>query len=134
MWHNLATLWRRETWWWNEHVTRPLLPSGQLSRPGRLVKALGHHTMQPNKMPDMQCTMLVKKPTRKSTRILTPSPQKYTALLTSLEERTLMLLVTNGSHESPEYYRNTGIPVKNIGIPVKNTYLDTNIGFNQLSK
>ena len=28
---------------------RPLLPRGQLSRPGRLVKALGHHMMQPNK-------------------------------------------------------------------------------------
>ena len=51
---------------------RPLLPSGKLSRPGRLVQALGHHTMQPNEMPDMQCTMLVKKPTRRSTRILTP--------------------------------------------------------------
>ena len=24
--------------------------------------------------------------------------------------------------EIPEYYRNTGIPVKNIGIPVKDTY------------
>ena len=33
---------------------RPLLPSGQLSRPGKLVKALGYHTMQPNEMPDMQ--------------------------------------------------------------------------------
>ena len=54
---------------------RPLLPSGQLSRPGRLVKALGHHTMQPNEMPDMQCTMLVKKPTRRSKRILTPSSE-----------------------------------------------------------
>ena len=74
---------------------RPLLPSGQLSKPGRLVKALGHHTMQPNEMPDMQCTMLVKKPTRRSTRILTPSLQKSATLLTSLEERTLMLLVTN---------------------------------------
>ena len=74
---------------------RPLLPSRQLSRPGRLVKALGHHTMQPNEMPDMQCTMLIKKPARRSTRILTPSLQKSTALLTSLEERTLMLLVTN---------------------------------------
>ena len=51
--------------------------------------------MQPKEMPDMQCTMLVKKPTRRSTRILTPSLQKSTALLTSLEERTLMLLVTN---------------------------------------
>ena len=40
---------------------RPLLPSGKLSRPGRLVKALGHHTKQPNEMPDMQCTMLAKK-------------------------------------------------------------------------
>ena len=56
---------------------RPLLPSGKLSRPGRLVKALGHHTMQPNPMPDMQCTMLVKKPTRKSSRILTPSSDVY---------------------------------------------------------
>ena len=74
--------WRRETWWWK----RPLLPSEQLSRPGRLVKALAHHTMRPNEMPNMQCTMLVKKPTRRSTRILTPSLQKSTALLTSLEK------------------------------------------------
>ena len=74
---------------------RPLLPSRKLSRPGRLVKALGHHTMQPNEMPDMQCTMLIKKPTRRSTRILTPSLKKSTTLLTSLEERMLMLLVTN---------------------------------------
>ena len=29
---------------------RPLLQRGKLSRPGRLVKALGHHTMQPNAM------------------------------------------------------------------------------------
>ena len=58
---------------------RPLLPSGKPSRPGGLVKALGHHTMQPNALPDMQCTMLVKKPTRRSTRILTPSLQKSTA-------------------------------------------------------
>ena len=63
---------------------RPLLPSGKLSRPGRLVKALGHHMMQPNAMADMQSTMLIKKPTRRS-RILTPSLQKSTALLNSLE-------------------------------------------------
>ena len=74
---------------------RPLQPSGKLSGPGRLVKALGHHTMQPNEMPDMQCTIVVKKLTRRSTRILTLSLQMSTALLTSLEERTLMLLVTN---------------------------------------
>ena len=67
-------------------------PQTKLSRPGRLVKALGHHTMQPNALPDMQCTMLVKKPTIRSTKILTPSLQKSTALLTSLEERMLMLV------------------------------------------
>ena len=65
---------------------RPLLPSRKLSRPGRVVKAPGHHMMQPNEMPEMQCTMLVKKPTRRSTRILTPNLQMSTALLTSLED------------------------------------------------
>ena len=74
---------------------RPLLPSGKLSRPGRLVKALGHHRMQPNAMSGMQCTMLVKKPIRRSLRILITSLQKSSPLLTSLEERTLMLVVTN---------------------------------------
>ena len=39
--------WRREMW------ERSLLPSGKLSRHGRLVKALEHHTMQPNALPDM---------------------------------------------------------------------------------
>ena len=42
--------------------------------------------MQPNALPNMQCTVLVKKLTRRSTRILTPSLQKSTPLLTSLEE------------------------------------------------
>ena len=74
---------------------RPLLPKGKLSRPGSLVKALGHHKIQPNALPDMQCTIFVKKPTGRSMRILTPSLQKSTALLISLEERTLLLLVAN---------------------------------------
>ena len=64
-------------------------------KPGRLVKALGHHMMQPNAMPDTQCTMLAKKPTRRPSKILTPSLQKSATLLTSLEDRTLMLLVTH---------------------------------------
>ena len=89
MWHNLATPLASKPGSGMNTWKRPLLPSGKLSRPGRLVKALGHPTMQPNEMPDMQCTMLVKKPTRKSTRILTPSLQKTTALLIILEERTL---------------------------------------------
>ena len=78
-------------WTWK----RPLLSKGKLSRPGRLVKALGHHKMQPNALPDMRGTMFFKKPTRRPTRILTPSLQKSTALLTSLEERTLLLVVAN---------------------------------------
>ena len=69
---------------------RPQLPKGKLSRPRRLVKALGHHKMQPNALPDMQCTMFIKKPTRRPTRILTPSLQKSTALLTDLEENTVV--------------------------------------------
>ena len=32
---------------------RSLMPSGKLSRHGRLVKALEHHTMQPNALPDV---------------------------------------------------------------------------------
>ena len=58
---------------------RSLLPSGKLSRHGRLVKALEHHTMQTNALPDVQCIMLAKKLTRRSTRILTQSLQNYTA-------------------------------------------------------
>ena len=58
---------------WNS----PLLPSVKLSRHERLIKPIGHHTMQPNALPDMQCIMLFKKPTRKSTRIFTPSSEVY---------------------------------------------------------
>ena len=36
---------------------RSLQPSSKLSRHGSLVKALEHHTMQPNALPDVQCTM-----------------------------------------------------------------------------
>ena len=46
---------------------RSLQPSGKLSRHGRLVKALEHHSMQPNALPDVQCTMLAKRSTRRST-------------------------------------------------------------------
>ena len=66
---------------------RSLLPRGKLSRHGRLVKALEHHTLQPNALPDVQCIMLARKLTRRSTRILTQSLQNYTPLQTSLEKR-----------------------------------------------
>ena len=45
---------------------RSLQPSRKLSRHGRLVKTLEHHTMQPNALLKIQCTTLAKKPTRKS--------------------------------------------------------------------
>ena len=66
---------------------RSILPSGKLLRHGRLVKALEHHTMQPNALQVVQSIMLAKKPTRRSTGILTQSLQKYTALQISLEKR-----------------------------------------------
>ena len=66
---------------------RSLQPSGKLSRHGRLVKALKHHNIQANALPDVQCTTLAKTPTRRPTRILTFCVQMYTALQSSLEER-----------------------------------------------
>ena len=65
---------------------RPLLPSRKLSTSGRLIKALGHHKMQPNALSDMQCTMLVKKPARRSTRILTPKSSEVYCLANQLRE------------------------------------------------
>ena len=44
--------------------------------------------MQPNEMPDMQCTMLVKKPTRRSTRILTLSSEVYRLAIQFRRENT----------------------------------------------
>ena len=61
--------WGRETWWWNEHVVKAIAAKRTAFKAW---KALGHHMMQPNEMQDMQCTMLIKKPTRRSMRILTP--------------------------------------------------------------
>ena len=82
---------------------RPLLPKGKLLRPERLVKAVGHLKMQPNAFPDMQCTMLIKKPSRRPTRISTPNLQTSTTLLTSLEENTVVgggKLVENDAGET----------------------------------
>ena len=62
--------WRHETWWWN------CCQAESFQGLEKKVKALEHHMMQPNAMPDMQCTMLFKKLTR-SSRILTPNLQKY---------------------------------------------------------
>ena len=85
--------WRRETWWWNEHMEKAIAAKQKAFKAWKAGKSTRASYDAAKRMPDMQRTMLLKKPTR-STRILTPSLQKSTALLTSLEERTLMLLVT----------------------------------------
>ena len=51
------------------------------------------------------------------------SPRMNVLLLVFHRELPLIcLLSVTRITEIPEYYRNTGIPVKNIGIPVKDTY------------
>ena len=56
----------------------------ELSRHGRLVKTLEHHTMQPNALPDVQCSMLAKRPTRRFRRenadVVGNNPMKDDAL------------------------------------------------------
>ena len=53
---------------------RSLQRSSKLSRHG---KGTGASSMQPNALPEVQCTMLAKRPTRRSTRILNKSSEVY---------------------------------------------------------
>ena len=80
--------WHLETWWWNEQVEKAIAAKRTAFKAWKAGKGTRASYHAVNEMPDMQCTMLVKKPTRRSTRILTPSLQESTALLTSLEENT----------------------------------------------
>ena len=76
-------LWGCKTWWCNEHVREVIAAKWQAFKAwktGKGTKA-SYHAL------DVQCTMLVKSPTRRSTRILTLTLQMYTPLQTSLEER-----------------------------------------------
>ena len=77
------------------HVGKAIAAKRKTFKAWKTDKALGHHKMQQNALPDMRGTMFVMKPTRRPTRILTPSLQKSTTLLTSLEGRTLLLVVAN---------------------------------------
>ena len=80
--------WRHETWWWNLHVGEVITAKRQAFKAWKTSKGtIEHHTMQPNALQDVQCIMLARKLTRRSTRILTQSLQNYTALQTSLEKR-----------------------------------------------
>ena len=58
---------------------------------------------------------------RKNILELSPNPpslQMEANIYTAIFATVAVTRIT----EIPEYYRNTGIPVKNIGIPVKDTY------------
>ena len=78
--------WHRETWWWNEHVEKAIAAKQKAFKAWKAGKGTRASYDAANEMPDMQYTIFVKMPTRRSTRILTLSLQKSTALLTSLEE------------------------------------------------
>ena len=87
--------WRRETWWWNEHLEKVIAAKRKAFKAWKAGKgtrasydaakrnarhAVHHARQEADKVYE---------------NIDPPSLQKSTALLTSLEERTLMLLVTN---------------------------------------
>ena len=69
--------WPRATWWWNEHVGEIIAAKQQAFKAWETGKGTGASSMQPNALPEVQCTMLAKRPTRRSTRILTKSSEVY---------------------------------------------------------
>ena len=86
--------WHHETWWWNEHVENAIAAKGNAFKAWKTckgtrasydaAKCIARHAVHHAHL----------EADKKSTRILIPSLQKSTALLTNLEERTRMLLVT----------------------------------------
>ena len=87
--------WRRETWWWNEHVEKAIAAKRKVFKAwkaGRGTRAsydaakrnarhAVHHARQ--------------EADKKVYENIDPKSSEVYALLTSLEERTLMFLVTN---------------------------------------
>ena len=70
--------WRRETWWWNEHVGEVITAKRQAFKAWKTGKGTRASYHAARRMPDVQCIMLAKKLTRRSTRVLTQSLQNYT--------------------------------------------------------
>ena len=87
--------WRCETWWWNEHVEKAIAAKWKAFKAWKT----GNGTRATNDAAKHTARQAVhhasQEATRRSTRILTSSLKKSTALLTSIEERRLMLLMTN---------------------------------------
>ena len=89
--------WRCETWWWNEHVEKAISAKRTAFKAWKAGKGTraSYDAAKRNARHAVQHARQEADKSFLSSRILTPSLQKSTALLTSLEERTLMLLVTN---------------------------------------
>ena len=87
--------WHRETWWWNEHVEKAIATKRTAFKAWKAGKGTRASYDAAKRNARHAVHYARQEATRRSTRILTPSLQKSTALLTSLEERTLMLLVIN---------------------------------------
>ena len=77
--------WRRETWWWNEHMEKAIAAKRKAFKAWKTGKGTRASYNAAKRNASAHAV----------TPILTPSLQKSTALLTSLKERTLMLLVIN---------------------------------------
>ena len=87
--------WHRETWWWKEHVEQAIAAKQKAFKAWKAGKGTRASYDAAKRNARHAVHHVHQEPTRRSTRILTPSLQKSTGLLTSLEERTPMLLVTN---------------------------------------
>ena len=87
--------WRRETWWWNEHVEKAIAAKRKASKAWKAGKGIraSYNATKRNARHAVHHTR--QEADKKVYENMTPSLQKSTALLTSLEERMLMLLVTN---------------------------------------
>ena len=86
--------WRHETWWWNEHVEKATAAKQKVFmawKAGKGTRASYDAAKQNARHAVHHAHQEANKKVYES---IDPSLQKSTALLTSLEERTLMLLVT----------------------------------------
>ena len=87
--------WRRETWWWNEHVEKTIAAKRTAFKAWKAGKGTGASYDAAKQYARHAVHHARQVADKKVYEILTPSLQKSTTLLTSLEETTLMLLVTN---------------------------------------
>ena len=85
--------WRRENWWWNEHVEKAIAAKRKFFKVWKAGKGTRTSYDAAKRNARHAVHHARQEADKKILRILTPSLQKSIDLLTSLEERTLMLLV-----------------------------------------